>query len=101
MQACGVITLTDPSLGGAQAFSLRNTVKYRTDSLCSGTDRRVFLCKKNPPNCVGGIRVIIRAFLLVSRLLVSLRNTSIQFTLLVYYFLVFYNYLIKIQEFYF
>jgi hypothetical protein len=41
---------------------------------------------KNPPNCVGGIRVIIRASFLASRLLVSLRNTSIQFILLVVFY---------------
>jgi hypothetical protein len=46
---------------------------------------------KNPPNCVGGIRVLIRVSFLASRLLALLRNTSIQFTLLVYYFLVFYS----------
>ncbi len=39
-----------------------------------------FIYVKNPPNCVGGIRVIIRASLLI------------QFILLVYYFLVFYTY---------
>jgi hypothetical protein len=34
-----------------------------------------FIYVKNPSNCVGGIRVIIRASLLVRRLLSSLRNT--------------------------
>ncbi len=43
------------------------------------------------PNCMGGIREFNCACLIVSRLLVSLLNTSIQFTLLVYYFLVFYS----------
>jgi hypothetical protein len=49
-----------------------------------------FINVKNPPNCVGGIRVFIRASFSVSLLLVSLRNTSIQFTLSECYFLVFY-----------
>jgi hypothetical protein len=46
---------------------------------------------ENLPNCVGGIRVFIRASFLVSLLLVSLRNTYIQFTLPECYFLVFYS----------
>jgi hypothetical protein len=46
---------------------------------------------KNPPNCVGGIRVFIRVSFLASLLLALLRNTSIQFYTAVYYFLVFYR----------
>ncbi len=46
---------------------------------------------ENPPNCLGGIREFNCACLIVSRLLALLRNTTIQFTLLVYYFLVFYT----------
>jgi hypothetical protein len=57
------------------ALFIDNTAAEQTDE---------FIYVKNPPNCVGGIRVIIRASILVSRLLSSLRNTSIQFKLLVY-----------------
>ncbi len=50
-----------------------------------------FMNVENPPNCVGEIRVFSRASFLVSLLLVSLRNTSTQFTLPEGYFLVFYT----------
>jgi hypothetical protein len=46
---------------------------------------------KNPPNCVGGIRVLIRVSFLASLLLALLLNTSSQFYTAVYYFPVFYK----------
>ncbi len=41
---------------------------------------------KNPPNCVGGIRVLIRVSFLASLLLALLLNTSTQFYTAEYYF---------------
>ena len=39
-----------------------------------------FSSAENPPNCVGGIREFCYVILIVSRLVVSLRNTSPQLT---------------------